>query len=411
MSEILFTGQLDVFSINENRFLRSCGKMGDLSELGRDEYFSFALHVQNNRNRDLTWQRAYVRVDGGEPWYWAAGRIPAFQSTIYHIYLPNMKKCMTPGEHTAVWYFDSRAVHQECFTITQGMKRDSLFPFPSRREIETYQRLNTRRSPYIAATLYIPEEIRYTEYMVDFRATHLPKGTYCCLGCWKMDYSSLEKQFQQVRTESGTSAYAGFQKIGTGEMVSIMSFWDIFCQDAQGKESTIAAKLLYPKTVIDGNRFWGEGTGARCSAPFSWEADHWYRMHLKCAASQGKTYVEQWVCDLETEESTMLCCYEIGVANSAFKGNQAVFLENYLPETAGEVRSMEVCNARYLDEDTKRWHKVKHTYIDSQGGLPAYEGSYNFGVTDNRIWMITSGVGGDWFHNGKGKKGSHYTLF
>lgn len=411
MTQVTFRGQLDIFRISDKRHLGDCGKKGDLSLLGADEYFSFSIYVQNNGKNPFAWSEACVRVDNGATWIWSGGQIQPSQRVRLRIGYENMKICMTPGEHTAVWYFDGQAVHRESFVITKQMEWDTVFPIPSRKEIESYRNPHQRRSPYLVGWFSISPETRYTEYMVDFRAAHLPRGTYCCLGCWTMDYSGLKKQYQQVRTEnSASNAYAGFQKLADGRMVSIMSFWDVFCRDEQGKEVTLRAKRLYPETVIDGGRFWGEGTGARSTAPFAWEADHWYRMHLKCVASQGTTLVEQWVSDLETGENKLLCRYDVGVAASAFTGNIAIFLENFLPETAGEVRSMEVCNARYLRADTRRWHRLQRVYLYCEGGSPAYEGSYNFGATDNRVWMITSGVGGDWFHNGKGKKPMSITL-
>ena len=81
----------------------------------------------------------------------------------------------------------------------------------------------------------------------------------------------------------------------------------------------------------------------------------------------------------------------------------AIFMENYLTEYAGGVRSMELCNAKYLDAKTGNWEKISSIYLGSNGGAPGYEGSYNFGTYQDRIWMIASGVGGDWYNNGKGR--------
>lgn len=411
MTQVTFRGQLDIFRISDKQYLGDCGKKGDLSRLGADEYFSYSVYAQNNGDRPFTWDRAWVCVDNGPLWSWPGGRIQPSQRVRLRIGYENMKTCMTPGRHTAVWYFDGQAVHRENFVITGQSAWEKRFPIPSGQEIANYRNPHQRRSPYLACWFVLSPETRYSEYMVDFRAAHLPRGTYCCLGCWTMDHSGLKKQYQQVRTESSASnAYAGFQKLADGRMVSIMSFWDVFCRDAQGREVTIRAKRLYPEAVIDGGRFWGEGTGERSTAPFAWEADHWYRMHLKCVASPGTTLVEQWVTDLETGGNTLLCRYDVGVPASAFMGNIAVFLENFLPETAGEVRSMEVRNARYLQADTRQWHRIRSGYLYCEGGAPAYEGSYNYGVTGDRIWMITSGVGGDWYNNGKGKKGMNITL-
>lgn len=409
-SEVAFIGKVDVYSISQEKYVRSCNAMGDLSELGSDEYFTFCLNVQYNGDSTYEWESAYVTVDGGEPWYWGAGQLPAKSRTNFHIYYVNMKNCMTQGVHTVDWYFDGQKVHSQQFLITKDMNWNSVFKLPTKAEIASYKNPNNSRSPYISGWYYIPKETRYTEYVVDFKADHVPKGTYCSLGNWYMDYSSLEKQYVSVQTEdNGIHAYAGFQKIYNGDMVSIMSFWDVYCKDAFGKETVIRAKRVYPKTIIGEDNFGGEGTGARSIVPYEWEPNHWYRMHLRCVTSQetGNTVVEQWVCDLETGKYTLQCSFDVGVKNSAFKGSIAVFLENYLTEYAGEVRSMEVCNAMYLDADANQWVPLKACYFSSMDGSPAYEGSYDYGVFENRFWMITSGVGGDWFNNGKGKQGMY----
>lgn len=73
-----------------------------------------------------------------------------------------------------------------------------------------------------------------------------------------------------------------------------------------------------------------------------------------------------------------------------FEGTIAVFLENFMTQHAGEIRTMEVCNAKYLDANTKKWKKITEAYLTAQGGEPSYEGSYNFGSSGERFWMITS---------------------
>ena len=71
---------------------------------------------------------------------------------------------------------------------------------------------------------------------------------------------------------------------------------------------------------------------------------------------------------------------------------------------------MMVRNPCYLDAKTNQWYSINDVHLASNGGLPTYEGSYNFGIEDGTIWMITSGVGGDWYNNGKGKKADWYTF-
>lgn len=407
VQEVIYLGQINVYSISEDKYIRSYDNVGDLSELGNDEYFSFCMQVQYNGDAVYAWEEAYVTVDGGEPWYWTPGEMPSGGSLEFHIEHANMEKCVSEGTHTVAWHFNGEKVYQKQFVITRNMNWETVFQTPSDAEIQNHNENSTIRSPYLYGWYTIPKETRYTEYIIDFKADHLPKGTYCCLGNWTMDYSALEEQYESVRTEyEGVHAYAGFQNLYNGDKVGIMSFWDIYCKDAAGVEQKIRATRVYPQEADDNEEFTGEGSGAHCLVPYTWEENHWYRMHLKCRASQdtGNTIVEQWIFDLETGEYTLICSYDIGVKKAAFQGSIAVFLENFLVEYSGEVRSMEIRNAQYLDADTSQWCALTEIYMGSDSGLPKYEGSYNFGVLKDRFWMITSGVGGDWYHNGMGKE-------
>ena len=135
-------------------------------------------------------------------------------------------------------------------------------------------------------------------------------------------------------------------------------------------------------------------------------------MLLQCgtSAETGNTTVEQWICDLETNQWTKLCVYDTGLKNSCFVGNVAFFLENYIKELAGDVRSMEIRNPRIRKVGDSGWTNLTQAYMTSQGGIPKYNGSYAFGTDNDRFWMITSGVGGDWYGNGKGQAAKTYTI-
>lgn len=406
-------GSICVYSISGEKFLRSCGKSADLNDLGNDEYFSFCADITYNGAETLDIKNMYVVVDEGTPWNWSACVLDPGVCMRLHIFYSNMSGCQTQGSHYVTWYINDEAVLSESFFISEGAELEDSFAIPSAEQIADYTNPNNSRSPYISGWLSIPSEQRYMEYCVDFKADYLPSGTYCCLGNWRMDYSSLLDDYVSIRTEyDGVQGYAGFQHTAKGEMVSIMSFWDIFCTDAAGKETVIRAKLVYPQ-VTDGNdSFTGEGTGAHCLVPYDWQAGHWYRMHLRCRVSEetGNTVVEQWVCDLDTGVWTLLCAYDVGVKDACFIGSTAIFLENYIPAVAGEVRSLEVCNAMYQEAGTGTWRYINEAYLSSRGGAPKYEGSYKFGANGNCFWMITSGVGGDWYGNGTGQSGGYYKV-
>ena len=408
-----FRAEICVYAISNESKLRDAGDTADISLLGEDEYYSFCLTLQNNTDKTLRWDKAGVSVNGGQPWTWSAGSLSPGKGAVFHIYYANMKAFQTAGTYTVDWYFDGEKVCSARFTLTEEAPDTHGFPIPSDAEIEDYNRTNTTRSPYIYGWYRLSPDTRYTEYSVDFRADHLPIGTYCCLGSWKMDYSALKSQYAKVSTEyESVQGYAGFQRTADGGTVSILSVWDIFCQDQEGHVTTIRPERLYPDATVGSDRFSGEGTGEHTLVSYPWEAQHWYRMRLRCSVSPttGNTVVEQWVTNLETNDEALLCAYDLGVPRAAFTGSIAVFLENFLPEYGGDLRSLQVRNAQYLEESSGTWKSFDSIYLAPNGGAPAYLGSYDFGVSDHTVWMITSGVGGDWYGNGRGKQGKQYTL-
>ena len=391
----VFYGSLDVYSISGESFLRSGNKKGDLSELGEDEYYSYVLNLQYNGQEPFQWKEAYVKIDGGEPCGWAAGSLPAGANTKFHIYYTNMSK-LSEGMHTLSWFFDGKEVYADRFVLTRDLNWDQLTVLPTQQEIQASNNTATLRSPYMAVWFTIPSDVRYTEYTIDFKSDHFPRGSYYCLGNWTMDYAPLEAKYTNVTTD-GISAYAGFQNIYNGEHKGIMSFWDVYCTAADGHVDTLRATPIYPVDPYKSGEFGGEGVGAQCIVNYDWEENHWYRFHIRCteSAETGNTVVSFLVADLETGEYTLLCSYDIGFPGSAFEGSMAIFLENYLPETAGEIRSLEVRNPRYLREDTGKWCELTEgdMYPNASAGISDYVGSYDYGVEGDRLWIMTTGVG------------------
>ena len=419
-ASVKYTASFTMHNSTTHKRTNILGNTYDLFQIPVGSYPSFTLFLENNSASTFTANEAYVIVDGGSPWGWGSFTLSPGQSTYLHIYLVNMEKLMYAGTHTATWYINGSPVLTKEFTFTDSTPVEELsfweevFPIPTQAEISAYNRSNPEnRSPYIAGWLTIGKNVRFTEYAVDFKADHIPKGTYCSLANWYMDLSDLKKTHSNVHTNSGSiMAYAGLQNTVTDMgTTSIMSFWDVFATDKYGKDVVIRAKLVYPSP--NGNDdFDNEGTGAHCIRPFAWEADHWYRMLLQCSVSPetGNTQVEQWICDLETNQWTKLCVYDTGLKNSCFVGDVAFFLENYIKDLAGDVRSMEIKNPRIRKVNETDWTNLTQAYMTSQGGLPKYNGSYAFGASENRFWMITSGVGGDWYNNGKGQTAKYYTI-
>ena len=94
-------------------------------------------------------------------------------------------------------------------------------------------------------------------------------------------------------------------------------------------------------------------------------------------------------------EQTLLCAYDTLLPDSACKGPIAIFLENYLTQYAGEIRTMEVRNAMYLEEASGQWKRITGGTMHPNGGayVKHYAGSYDYGAADGRLWIMTTGVG------------------
>lgn len=266
-----------------------------------------------------------------------------------------------------------------------------LIAWPTDAEIDESNSTAALRSPYLYAWLTVNR--KYTQYTVDFKADYVPNGTYCCLGQFDLDYSALKKTYKSYKQEyQGVAGYAGLQRLENGEMKAILSFWDVNCTTKKGQPKTIRATLIYPAGKT-GDSFGGEGTGAHYLADYDWQPGRWYRMKLQIGTSKatGNTTVEQSFQDLTTKEWTKTCAYDLGVKSVKFQGSACVFLENFAPRYAGEIRTMECKNFKIVDSGKRT---VKLTGIEAGNQEGAYQGSASFGVEKDTLYMITTGVTG-----------------
>lgn len=278
--------------------------------------------------------------------------------------------------------------------MEQKSSRDwsRIMDLPSEQEIAEFNEKSADRAPYVSGWLNIDPEMKFSEYSIDFKADHLPYGTYFGCANIKMDLSSLEQEYEEVSKDLWLSFYGGLQmREPETEGNSLMSFWDIYCKDKTGETSVVHAKLIYPENETE-NVFDNEGSGVNFHNEYDWQIGRWYRMLFQCGRSEenGHTTVEQRICDLETGEWTKLCCYDTGLTDSCFVGNVALFLENYLPEYAGDIRTIEFKNIRIRPSNSTEWMAIKQIDLSAND----WPGSFCFGSDDEHFWMITTGIEG-----------------
>lgn len=332
-------------------------------------------------------QQLKFRTYSGKGVIWKSGN-----AKVATVTKNGLVKGIKPG--TAVISAKLQSSTYKCrVTVTSSRNWGRIMDFPSKREIARFNKTSANRSPYLGGWLAIGKETKFTEYSVDFKADYISYGTYLCGAQMSMDLSSLERKYDKVNMNSWPSFYAGLQKWEPGEgSGSIMSFWDIYCKDKKGKKSTIRAKLVYPKNK-KANVFGHEGNGVNYLDDYAWEQGQWHRMLLRCVRSKknGHTLVEQRICNLKTGKWTKMCCYDTGLTDSCFVGDAAIFLENYIDEYAGDIRTAEYKNIRIRLRDTNQWVPIKQIFISESYDHP---GSFCFGADDERFWMITTGLKG-----------------
>ena len=385
-----------IYSISKETFVRTLPAPASQGECGPDEFVTVCAIVKNTSDAAVTLQNAYICIDSGEKLRWAKDiTLEPEKSVRLHVYHSN-EKYLTPGLHTAAFYAGDALLASGRFSI--GRDWSEIFKFPSEKQIAA--RPADKRSPYLSTWLSVGSDVRYDAYCVDFKSDHIPYGSYSAVFNGYLDFSSLKDQYASIDNDGHISLYGGLQQGEEGkEGNSILSFWDIYCTDHGGNTTVIRPKQTYSAYKTDSDSFTGEGDGAHTLLPYHWQAGRWYRMLLLCGTSEttGNTTVEQWFQDLTTDEWTHMCTYDIGVKDICFKGNVAIFSENFLKQYAGGVRSLEFTNMRIHTDDG--WRDVTSTNyiysrVDKTGVLADIYGSWEAGADDSTFYMISTGVPG-----------------
>jgi len=251
----------------------------------------------------------------------------------------------------------------------------------------------------MAHNVYVDPDLNATSrkfdgFMIDFKADKTGMATYWSLCNWQMNKEDLMSRYDV--TDAYAGAYAGLQMRPDGPK-AIMSFWEINYIDESGNEKKIEAKRIYP-SGDDTNKFGGEGEGTNYICDYNWEAGKWYRMYLNCYRDEnGKTFVEQWIADLSTEEWTLISRFDTGLYHSYFEGGMSQFMENYDGDYANETRTFEyrnICVREYGQED---WTYILTADLSIDTCWDNKKGNAIYGATKDRFYGIANGYGPDAF--------------
>lgn len=251
----------------------------------------------------------------------------------------------------------------------------------------------------MAHNVYVDPDLSATSgkfdgFMIDFKADKAGIATYWALCNWQMNKDDLMSKYQVIDTYAG--AYAGLQMRPDGPK-AILSFWEIKYLDESGIEKKIEAERVYPSGG-ETNRFGGEGEGSNYICDYKWEEGKWYRMYLNCYQKEdGRTFVEQWVEDLSTEERTLISCFDTGLYHSYFEGGMSQFMENYDCRYANETRTFEYRNLCVREYGQNEWTYLCTAEMSVDTWWDNKKGKAFYGVTKDCFYGIANGYGPDAF--------------
>ena len=222
---------------------------------------------------------------------------------------------------------------------------------------------------------------KYDTYVLDFKSDKTPPATYWSLAYWEMDITEFIKEHPDAKR---AGAYAGLQTQSNSTKNAIMSFWDVFYTE-NGVKKRNRAKRIYP--TGEESTFDNEGEGTNFFPQYKWLTNVWYRFVIHSWVDQDtkKTYVGEWIHNLDTEEWTLLTYFDVGLKNSFLVNGFGFFLENFNSEYFGKERNFQLKNMYILDHSYKKWISINTTTLSSEHHENS-QGTHEFGHTSSYIY-------------------------
>jgi len=394
--DVSVEGGMGVFNASNETYLRE--EDAEDPELDEDEFRSFYVSVKNNNPADRREAPVCYRVDGGIEHSFSDVSRREEGITQYHVDHEKMAS-LTPGLHEVEVFVNEEEVYTYRFYVERDW--DEIMPEPTEEQMNGIE--HEKRSPYIVYYPSFDKTEGIKEYSIDLSIDKMDKGTYVSTICGGLDIEKLKESGLKLEENFGDPGeiYTGIQCWENGKTGLIFSVWDVIGTDAQGNKQVIKATPLYAdeKAVIESetSENSGEGDFQQLMIEYPFDERHPYRtlMQLGTNEANGNTTLTMQVCDLISQEWKKIVTWDLGYSSDYIKTEDlAGFLENYLAQYNGSVRSANFSNIRGLDSTSGEWvaaDSVKFTVNNSMGDL-SYTGSYQFGADQNSYYAITSGV-------------------
>lgn len=190
----------------------------------------------------------------------------------------------------------------------------------------------------------------FSSFMIDFKTNEQAHATY-----WQMCFAGLDisEIKQTYPNASGGSFYGGFQS-GSERKNTLFSFWDII--NGSDESSVISTPTrVYPEG--DEHSFGNEGNGHNYAMDYNWQPSKWYTYLVHCwkDKSTGRTFIGQWVRDVETGKWDLTCYFDTTMKETCIKGPMSQFMENFGAQYSELKRDIYMKNVYTCDKNTDQW--------------------------------------------------------
>ena len=218
---------------------------------------------------------------------------------------------------------------------------------------------------------------KFDSFIIDFKTEAQAHATYwqMCQGC--LDVSEIRETYPNAQD---STFYGGFQS-GPERRNTLFSFWDVTNGNDESTVITTPARV-YP--AGDENSFGYEGNGHNYSMDYEWQKSKWYTYFVHCwkDKSTGRTFIGQWVRDVESGKWDLTCYFDTTMKETHMNGMMAQFLENFVSQYALMPRDIYLKNVYIFDKVYKDWKRVNQGAVGYSWNEPNKTGTHEIGFND-----------------------------
>ena len=218
---------------------------------------------------------------------------------------------------------------------------------------------------------------KFTGFMIDFKTDAQAHDTYWQMCCAGLDISEIRQTYPNA---SGGGFYGGLQS-GPKNQNTLFSFWDIINGNDESAVITTPTRVYPPG---DEHSFGNEGNGHNYAMAYKWDESKWYTYLVHCwkDKSTGRTFIGQWVKDVETGKWDLTSYFDTTMKDTAITGAMSQFMENFVTQYSELKRDVYMKNVYTCDKADGKWVSLNKGSMAYSYFQDNKKGSHELGFND-----------------------------